>query len=181
MFHRRIHRRAHASDELNITAFMNVLVVLVSFLLATAVFSHVARLEMHLPGAGAPSAGDNVPAQPELQLEITIRTGHLVVGDRSRGVMNEIAKKNGVHDYRALTDYLGKVKAQFPQVVEATVLAMEATSYDEVIQVMDAVRMDVREDKGQWLRTELFTQVALGSAVVSATEAANQTASELQP
>lgn len=175
MFHRRIHRRAHASDELNITAFMNVLVVLVSFLLATAVFSHVARLEMHLPGAGAPAAGAPA-ALPDLQLEISIRSEQLVVGDRTRGAMNEIAKKNGVHDYRALTDYLLKVKAQFPQVTEATVLALEDTAYDDVIQVMDAVRMDVREDHGQWLRTDLFPQVALGSAVVEA-----NTATQVQP
>ena len=47
MFHRRIRSRGKPSNELNITSFMNVLVVLVSFLLATAVFSQIAKLEMN--------------------------------------------------------------------------------------------------------------------------------------
>jgi biopolymer transport protein ExbD len=37
--------------ELNITAFMNLMVILVPFLLITAVFSRLAILELNLPGS----------------------------------------------------------------------------------------------------------------------------------
>ena len=39
------------STELNITAFMNLMVILVPFLLITAVFSRLAVLELNLPGS----------------------------------------------------------------------------------------------------------------------------------
>ena len=46
----RRHRRKDAG-ELNITAFMNLMVVLVPFLLITAVFSRLTILELNLPSS----------------------------------------------------------------------------------------------------------------------------------
>ena len=43
---RRLHKHA---VHLEVTAFINVIVVLVPFLLSTAVFSHLAVLELSLP------------------------------------------------------------------------------------------------------------------------------------
>ena len=47
--------RHHRNDtaELNITAFMNLMVILVPFLLITAVFSRLAILELNLPGSSS--------------------------------------------------------------------------------------------------------------------------------
>jgi biopolymer transport protein ExbD len=45
MARRHIIRRVHPAAELNITAFMNLMVVLVPFLLMTAVFSHITILD----------------------------------------------------------------------------------------------------------------------------------------
>ena len=42
-------RRQHEPAELNITSFMNLMVILVPFLLITAVFSRMAILELNLP------------------------------------------------------------------------------------------------------------------------------------
>jgi len=161
MFHKRVRRRARPGQELNITAFMNVLVVLVSFLLATAVFSHIAKLEMNLPGGGE---GGDAADQPPLVLEISLRRDQIEIGDRNSGLMQEIPRKNDKHDYVALTEYLRRVKAQFPDIVEVTVLAEENTPYDDIIQAMDAVRVDLQQVNGQWVNGELFPQVSLGSA-----------------
>ena len=56
------HRRPEA--ELNITAFMNLMVILVPFLLITAVFSQVAILELNLPT----SSGDEFRRQLDAPL-----------------------------------------------------------------------------------------------------------------
>ena len=49
---RRAGRRNNTETaELNITAFMNLMVILVPFLLITAVFSRLAILELNLPGS----------------------------------------------------------------------------------------------------------------------------------
>ncbi|RLA31726.1 MAG: biopolymer transporter ExbD, partial [Gammaproteobacteria bacterium] len=75
-------RRGHHNTEtaeLNITAFMNLMVILVPFLLITAVFSRLAILELNLPGSSTEPA-----EQKELtfQLEVTVREGQIEVGDR---------------------------------------------------------------------------------------------------
>jgi len=48
---RRRIRRQNDPVELDITAFMNLMVILVPFLLITAVFSRMAILELNLPSA----------------------------------------------------------------------------------------------------------------------------------
>ena len=54
MWQRRAKRSREVNADLNITAFMNLMVVLVPFLLITAVFSQVSILNLNLPGTGAP-------------------------------------------------------------------------------------------------------------------------------
>ena len=74
----------HDTAELNITAFMNLMVILVPFLLITAVFSRLAILELNLPGSS------NEPADPQeqtFQLEIIVRMGQIEVGDRNQGLL----------------------------------------------------------------------------------------------
>ena len=58
---RRTHRRKHPAAELNITAFMNLMVVLVPFLLMTAVFSHITILDLNLPPPGSKCYGGVIP------------------------------------------------------------------------------------------------------------------------
>ena len=58
-------RRHIETAELNITAFMNLMVILVPFLLITAVFSRLAILELNLPASStepARPAGTDIPA-----------------------------------------------------------------------------------------------------------------------
>ena len=47
----RIRRGDKTPPELNITAFLNLMVILVPFLLITAVFSHMSILDLNLPPA----------------------------------------------------------------------------------------------------------------------------------
>jgi len=53
MFRKRHRRTKQVHAELNITAFMNLMVVLIPFLLITAVFSQVTILKLNLPGAAS--------------------------------------------------------------------------------------------------------------------------------
>ena len=86
--------RHQEATDLDITAFMNLMVILVPFLLITAVFSRLAVLELNLPSANAPLAEE---VEPEFQLEITIREAAIEIGDRSSGLLNRI--ENGDEGY----------------------------------------------------------------------------------
>jgi biopolymer transport protein ExbD len=167
MKHIRGHRRRHReADELNITAFMNLMVILVPFLLITAVFSRLAVLELNLPNAQ--SQAQTEPPEPELQLEITVRENSIEVGDRSAGTLSRIENANDNYDLGKLSEYLQRVKRQFPDKADATLLLESDIPYQVVVEVMDTVRVAelVDESSREVVRYELFPEISIGDAPV---------------
>lgn len=155
-------RRNHDVAELNITAFMNLMVILVPFLLITAVFSRVTILEVSLP---APSDTAADIDKPVLQLEVTIRDSGIEVGDANTGMLKELPLIDGAkgHDLAALSDYLQQVKAQFPDKTDVSILLEPGIDYDTMVQVMDTVRVFV-PDNGAAQYAELFPDISIGDA-----------------
>lgn len=154
MKHRRLRRDPAA---LEITAFLNLVVVLVPFLLSTAVFTRLAVLDLKLPPPAA--AGPEQVKAGQLQLEVVVRADALEVGDRLGGLIRRIERGAAGHDLAALDGVLQQVKARFPDERAASLLAEPDTPYDTLVQVMDALR--ARTDAG---RSELFPQIAIGDA-----------------
>lgn len=153
----------HTPAELNITAFMNLMVILVPFLLITAVFSQVTILELNLP---ASSDGESSP-EKKLILEITIRDDGIEVGDRDGGRIKSIPNTEDGHDLESLSMLLKEVKARYPEKLDATVLVEPDVSYDTLIQVMDAVRVAPVVEGGSMVHAELFPEISIGDAPVS--------------
>ncbi|MEM9384373.1 MAG: biopolymer transporter ExbD [Pseudomonadota bacterium] len=157
-------RHAQETAELNITAFMNLMVILVPFLLITAVFSRLAVIELNLPGPDGAAA----QAEPEetLNLEITVRANYLEVGDRDTGLLKAFANTvDGKYDLAALADFLKQVKVRYPDKTDATVLLEPDIEYDVLVQVMDSVRVEEVVENGAKQFGELFPEIAVGDAV----------------
>ena len=151
--------------HLEVTAFINVIVVLVPFLLSTAVFSHLAVLELSLP---AKNSGVEQLKTDDLKLEIVIRPDALEVGDRIGGLIQRIASTPEGYDMAALATLMQQIKAKFPNTKSASVLAQPNTAYDVLVQVMDAVRE--AKPAGATAKTpniELFPDISIGDAPVS--------------
>ena len=149
--------------HLEITAFINLIVVLVPFLLSTAVFSRLAVLDLNLPAQQ--SAVEQLTGN-DLQLEVVIRRDAIEVGDRIGGLIQRIERKGSEHDVKALTTLMVMVKARFPDKTESSVLAEPDTSYDDLVQVMDTVRSAVTADGAKLVRAELFPNISIGDAPV---------------
>lgn len=162
---RRKRREALTGVELELTAFINPMVVLVTFLLVNMVFSHSAVLDLRLPGPGGEPAAA-APATKPLLLEVTVRAQALEIGDRNRGRLAEIPNRDGAPDFARLSSELVALKSQHPDQKEATVLLEADVSYDRLIQVMDAVRAVDQVVDGQRRRSELFPSIAIGDAAV---------------
>ena len=106
---RRFKRRANKDAELSITAFMNLMVILVPFLLITAVFSKISILELDLP-----SRSEMVKQNKKaLQLEVVVRESSLRVQDRNRGVLKTIQNIESGYDVVSLNDYLQALKTKY--------------------------------------------------------------------
>lgn len=147
--------------HLEITAFINLIVVLVPFLLSTAVFTRLAVMDLQLPAQ--PSAVERILVD-KLQLEVVIRKDALEVGDRIGGLIQRIARTGPEHDVKALQQLMLLVKGRFPDQREATLLAEPETSYDQLVQVMDAVRGTVTAQGPKIVRAELFPNISVGDA-----------------
>jgi len=159
----RFKRRQRSQDagDINITAFMNLMVILVPFLLITAVFSRITILELNLPAV----AGEAQQDKPqEFHLEIIVRADGIEVGDRDGGLIKRLQLKGDDHDYEQLSHLLQQVKARFPDKLDATLLLEPDTDYETVVQVMDNVRTARVVQAGSVVSAELFPEISIGDA-----------------
>lgn len=153
-------KRRHAeTPEMDITAFMNLMVVLVPFLLITAVFSRMAIIELNLPAASSVAVDE-----PTFQLEVTIREDGLEIGERSQGLLTRLPLADGHHDLGGLADYLLRVKSNYPDMSNATVLLEPDVPYDTLVQVMDVLRSYQVGEGRQLVHAELFPDISIGDA-----------------
>ena len=157
---RRIRHRKHVYPELDITAFMNLMVILVPFLLITAVFSRITVLDLYLPPES--NAQSNVAKQ--FRLEVVIRTDKIVLQEASTGLKKSFVRQENVVELSALKKALHRLKEKFPNKQEATILAEPNVEYDIVVQVMDALRMREINKNGQVELVSLFPGVSIGDA-----------------
>jgi biopolymer transport protein ExbD len=163
----RVRRLRKEVAALEVTAFINLIVVLVPFLLSTAVFTRLAVMDLSLP-AQSSNKLEQLKGN-DLKLEVVIRPEALEVGDRIGGLIQRIEKKDGHHDVKALNTLMQTVKQKFPETRAATVLSEPDTSYDVLVHVMDAVRAGRSTNGGPKLvRVELFPDVSVGDAPIRA-------------
>jgi biopolymer transport protein ExbD len=163
-------RRLHKTPaHLEITAFINLIVVLVPFLLSTAVFTRLAVMDLNLPAQQ--SALEQLKGA-DLKLEVVIRRDALEVGDRIGGLIQRIERKGEAHDVKTLAALMVQLKARFPDKVDATLLAEPDTPYDHLVQVMDAVRGTVTAQGPVLVHADLFPNISIGDAPLRAAKGA---------
>lgn len=154
-------RRNSETAELNITAFMNLMVILVPFLLITAVFSRLAILELNLPGSSTEAADTQ---EPVFQLEVTVRKDRLEVGDRKQGLMGVYRNDSDGYDYDGLSAKLKEIKKRYPEKTDASILLESDIAYDTLVQVYDRVSVREEIEDKSIRRFDLFPVISIGDA-----------------
>jgi len=119
-------------------------------------------LELNLPAAQSQATDE----PPSFQLEITVRGSGIDVGDRTVGLLSHMDKTAQGYDFAQLTDYLTKLKKQFPDKTDATLLLEPDIPYDVLVSVMDKVRVAEQVDAaaGRVQRMDLFPDISIGDA-----------------
>jgi len=158
---RRNHARYHQGrDDLNIVPMIDMMVILVFFLIFTAVFSKTNVLQLNLPAASTAAPLD---LPKTLKLEVIVHDTDVVVNDRNSGPLKTFANTpNGV-DLDSLSEFMRQVKSQFPQMTDATILPSPTTPYDTLVQVMDTVRV-YQLPVAPFSKAELFPDISIGDA-----------------
>ncbi len=159
-------RRNTETAELNITAFMNLMVILVPFLLITAVFSRLAVLELNLPGSSTEPVD---PQDQVFQLEVIVRQDKIEVGDRNQGLLGIYPNTEEGYDYAALAEKLLQLKERYPEKTDASILLEQDIAYDTLVQIMDTVRVsqEVDEEAEVVERSDLFPDISIGDAPIA--------------
>jgi len=158
---RRNHARYHRGrDDLNIVPMIDMMVILVFFLIFTAVFSKTNILQLNLP-ANANAVPLDLPQG--LKLEVIIRPNDLVINDRNSGPLKVIENTASGYDLENLSEFMRRVKSQFPQMTDATILPSPSVSYDTLVQVMDTVRI-YQLPVAPYSKAELFPDIAIADA-----------------
>ena len=161
----RVRRLRREPTGLDVTAFINLIVVLVPFLLSTAVFTHLSVLDLSLP-AQSTGALEKLSAD-KLNLEIVIRADAIEVGDRIGGLIQSIPKTQaGHHDIAMLGTVARTIKERFPDKTDATVLPEPNVSYDVLVQVMDALRAGRQVQGAKVVEVALFPDISIGDAPI---------------
>jgi biopolymer transport protein ExbD len=160
----RNHARYRGRNDINIVPMLDVMVILIFFLIFTAVFSKMNILELNLPADGGPP-----PELPvALELEVIVRGNAIEVADRNTGLLQRLPNTVQGADYEGLSNYLRRVKIRFPEKKDATVLLEADIPYDVMVHTMDTMKAFDAQIGGQPVRGELFPQIAVGDAPVAA-------------
>ncbi len=157
-------RKKRERDEapgLDVTTFLNLMVVLIPFLLISAVFSRVTIMELSVPT----SAGESSLNKPNFTIEVIVRKAGLEIANGS-SVEAAIPKKDEQYDMDMLSKILKRLKERYPEKEDATVLMEPDIEYNYLIQVMDAVRGTQVQVEGsdEIAKMVLFPNISIGDA-----------------
>ncbi|VAW73246.1 hypothetical protein MNBD_GAMMA13-462 [hydrothermal vent metagenome] len=149
--------------EVNITAFMNLMVILVPFLLISAVFSRITILNLNLPVPGDPSQAAKQEKE-KLYLEVIVRQDAIEIGDRKLGRLKLIPVKDDGSHLAEVSRVLQQIKARMPEKNDITLLLETDTPYQRLVEMMDTLRVTQVEQDGEMITAELFPAISIGDA-----------------
>jgi biopolymer transport protein ExbD len=154
-------RRVGATYEIDVTTFLNLMVVLIPFLLITAVFSRLTIVELNLPSsAGGPASNEDT-----FRVEVIVRKEGMEISNGSATIAS-IPKKDEEYDLESLSELMVDLKREYPEHDAASVLMEPLIPYDHLIQVMDIVRA-IEVPTGVADEVELyalFSEISVGEA-----------------
>jgi len=120
--------------DLNLVPYIDLLTCMVAFLLITAVWTQLARLQAQQKGQGV--AGEETP--PEMQVKIVVLVNqegfNLVVGSDQTPIPK---KASGDYDFEKLSTELKKAKDGHPDKNDAQVASEDTIKFETLVQTMD--------------------------------------------
>lgn len=166
--------RRHKEDaELDITSFMNLMIVLVPVLLLSLVFSQVRILNLQLPVAASGESTEQELSEEEKLLELVITKNSLHLNYPAGVLLKSFDSKNEAgqeiqHDFAALSSFLQDLKLTFQQKNiekrDIVILLSPEVNYQLIVTAMDTVRSFKTVVAANLVDAELFPNISLGDA-----------------
>ena len=163
----RIKRRYKEEPDLDITSFMNLMIILVPVLLMSMVLSRTTVLDLKLPDLADSSTP--VTEEPPLQLEVIIRADKFEV-NYPAGIKWKWVEKTpeGEYDFKTLSLVLQETKRLLQdkgvEKKDIYILSEKDTDYQTLVSTMDTARSFKAVVAANMVNAELFPEIALGDA-----------------
>lgn len=145
-----------SSEDLNLTPIMNVFMIIIPFLLLTAVFAKTAIIDIYLPQEAGSSSATDTASEPQV-LTVSVTDSGFELGGVGNGMV--IPKVSDRYDFKQLSEELTKIKERYPEKEDIVLLIQQNLPYETVVKIMDTAR----ETDGKE-RKPLFPLVSLGEA-----------------
>lgn len=164
MLKRRI-KRPKKDAELDITSFMNLMIVLVPVLLMMMVFSRITVIELNLPGLQGESAADAIA---EEQLEVLVGNAGMAVFFPEGYLVKSLPAKSGadgevIQDWDGLELILRQLKqtllAKGVEKKNVTLLIQDDVPYQHIITLLETTRSYKDVVAASVVDAELFPEV----------------------
>ena len=165
---RRLRRNSSTEAELDITAFMNLMIVLVPVLLLGMVFSQITVIDVNLPALSTATSTE----ADKMQVELVVTQEKMAVNFPQGIRVKTIGKtEEGQFDFELLSLVLQEIKRQLREKgIERnniTILSAPDTDYQTIITAMDTVRSYKAVVAADVVDAALFPNVAFGDAPVA--------------
>lgn len=151
-------RLSSISPDLDLIPVMNLFMVLIPFLLLTAVFAKTVAIDIYLPQI---SEEETVRPAPHEVLTVRLSKNGFTFGGLGR-TLAPVEKKGERYDFELLSKKLLELKKNHPDKNEVILLFDPATPYELVIKLMDATRETATKENGIAIRKNLFPLVSVG-------------------
>ena len=163
----RIKRRLKEDADLDITSFMNLMIILVPVLLISMVLARTTVLDLKLPDMA--DASTPLMDEPAQQLELIIRADRFEVNYPAGIKLKWIEKTPaGEYNFALLSSVLQETKRLLEdkgiQKKDIYILSEKDTDYQTLVSTMDRVRSFKAVVAASLVDAELFPEIALGDA-----------------
>jgi biopolymer transport protein ExbD len=163
---RRLSKRNGEEADVDVTSFINLVIVLVPVLLMGMVLSRITVLDLKLPDVAASSQQQE---EPPAQLELVVRADYFDINYPAGIQLKRIEKTAaGNYDYENLTLHLQEIKRQLAdkgiQKRDIYLLSEKNIDYQTLVQVMDTARSFRAVVATSVVNAELFPEISLGDA-----------------
>ena len=146
---------------INLVPFIDLLSCCISFLLITAVWTQLARMDVQQKGQGAAGSVDEKPPENQVNLTLFVNADGYIFSKSTGESTNIACKTPGVgaggceeYDYVKLSEILTKAKTDYPEKNDLAIKADDAVIYDKIVHTMDVALTShfpdiALSDKGQ--------------------------------
>ena len=122
---------------INLVPFIDLMAVTISFLIMTAVWTQIGRLQVSQAGG---SAEDNPEEQTAKTVQLTLMvspTELRLTADQTAFDPIPVERLNGRLDLQKLTAHIKRIRSDLPDQVAITVQPEDKVRYDDLVRIID--------------------------------------------